>query len=388
LIIYTGADLNLNPDVSNRYIMNTVRLCIYITLLIATFPLTSSAFRLRQMGRIPIDKSARVYGQSSGSIVISEGDSLTFYNRRSKPRGVISPDSMQSVMVADNGKFYAITEPGPEFADSAAMIVTVYDNRMTPHWGACDIREGDYYLGPSGDYLVAVTGTPGWYDFEIHVYNKCLLPVSHKIEFFEKIYFSDDGGAFFVDCGLKGGKLFNAEGKLLDSTDVQQGFDFSENGELYAFYNQGEVEVRRNGERYSFIDINKLRLKDIVVRKDINRLITAYHHVAHSHRLDNGRELWMYGPEQENSRFVSMDVSPDGRFVACGVDVNTGRKVVKEERHVQGYLYVYDIEGQGVEMTAFRYTNYTEGTPIVDFGPDSRTIYVRTAEMLYAVGIF
>jgi len=369
--------------------MKLIRQVIYTAVVLLIVSSLASAFSLKQMGRIPIERETKIYGRSSGNIITVDGNKASFYDRRWNVRDTLVWDSVHEMVIADNGLYYAFVENDVEtLSDSAGCTGIVYDRRRIPLWGAFDLPDGEHYLASSGDYFVTVTGTPGYYDFEIHLSNKCLPVVSYKIEFFEKIYFSDDGRFFFVDCGLKGGRLFDKSGRLIDSVDAQQCFDFSEDGELYACYNQGMVDVYRNGEEYSKVDVDKLLIKNMVVRRDINRLISAHHHVVVSHRLDNGEQIWMYGPEIDESRFVSMDMSPDGRFVACGVDVNEGRKVEKEKRHVRGYVYVYGVEGQAVERMLFRYSNYIDGTPTVVFGPDNRTMYVRTSDMLYVVGIF
>jgi len=83
-----------------------------------------------------------------------------------------------------------------------------------------------------------------------------------------------------------------------------------------------------------------------------------------------------------------MDVSPDGKYVACGVDINEGRDVLKENRHVIGFLYLYDIEGESILFKQFRYSSYTDGTPMVRFGPHSRKVYVLTRENLHIISLY
>ncbi|PKK84862.1 MAG: hypothetical protein CVT49_01530 [candidate division Zixibacteria bacterium HGW-Zixibacteria-1] len=352
-------------------------------------PAIASGISLKELGRFAVGDDDHVFGQSSGNIIVTDGSSIKFHDRRWKVRSTVKLDSGQSAIVAENGLYYAIVEARQE-PDSNAVggIVNVYDLRQTPLWGAFDMRKGDHYLSPSGDYIVTVTGTPGWLDYEVHIYHKNHPPVDYKIEFFEDLYFSDNGEFFLVDCGLKGGRLINSSGELVDSTGVFQGCAFSEKGELFALYDKGIINVYKGRKLYADHDFQQLLIKRMVVRKEVNLLVSAFHDMIVVNRLDNGENLWRYNTEKENGRFVSMDVSPDNKFVACGVDVNVGRKVVKEKRHVQGFLYVYDIGGQVVEMKEFRYTTYIEGTPEVSFGPDGRTIFVRTSGLIYVIGVF
>ena len=365
------------------------RLFILIIGAILILPAVTSAFNLKEIGRFEVGDKAHIYGQSTNNIIVTDGSSIKFYNRRWQVRDTIRLDNTQSAIVADNGMYYAIVESAPNAGnDSAGGFVNVYDTRQTPLWGAFDLKKGDYYLSPSGDYIVTVTGTPGFLDFEVHISRQDSPPVDYKIEFFEKLYFSANGEYFLVDCGLKGGRLIDANGKLIDSTGVFQDCAFSEDGKYYALYDKGKIGVYNGKKLYADHDFQQVLVKKMVVRKEVNRLISVFHDMIVVNRLDNGVNMWRYNTEKDNARFVSMDVSPDNKFVACGVDVNAGRKVVKEERHVRGFLYVYDFDGQVVELKEFKYRNYIEGTPEVNFGPDSRTIFVRTSGMVYVIGVF
>lgn len=365
------------------------RILILVFGAILILPVPALAFKLKELARFEVADDAHVFGQSTSNIIVTDGASAKFYNRRWKVRSTITLDSSQSIIVADNSLYYAIVEFEPNAgSDSAAGFVNVYDNRQVPLWGAFDIRKGEHYLSPSGDYIVTVTGTPGFLDFEVHISRQDQPPVDYKIEFFEKLYFSANGEFFLVDCGLKGGRLINSSGELIDSTGVFQDCAFSEDGKYYALYDKGKISVFQGKKLYADHDFQQVLVKKMVVRKEVNRLISVFHDMIVVNRLDNGVNMWRYNTEKDNARFVSMDVSPDNKFVACGVDVNAGRKVVKEERHVQGFLYVYDFDGQVVETKEFKYPTYIEGTPEVNFGPDSRTIFVRTSGMVYVIGVF
>ncbi|MEW5922976.1 MAG: hypothetical protein AB1746_03225 [Candidatus Zixiibacteriota bacterium] len=365
------------------------RLLVLIFGAILILPAVATAFDLKEIGRFEIGDDENIYGQSTNNIIVTNGSSIRFYDRRWQVRSTISLDSAQSAIVSDNGLYYAIVESGSNtVSDSLTGFVNVYDIRQTPLWGAFDIRKGDHFLSPSGDYIVTVTGTPGFLDYEVHIARQDRPPVDYQIEFFEKLSFSANGEYFLVDCGLKGGRLINSNGELVDSTGVFQEYAFSENGKYFALYDKGVINVYEGKKLYADHDFQQVLVKKMVVRKEVNRLISVFHDMIVVNRLDNGVNMWRYNTEKENARFVSMDVSPDNKFVACGVDVNAGRKVVKEKRHVRGFLYVYDFNGQVVETKEFKYQTYIEGTPEVSFGPDGRTIFVRTSGMIYVIGVF
>ena len=101
--------------------------------------------------------------------------------------------------------------------------------------------------------------------------------------------------------------------------------------------------------------------------------------------LNNGSLLWEYPSIKEGGAYVSADISPNSKYIACGVDINRGTYYEKGNRHVTGYLYLFDIEGITINEYRFDYKSYADGTPRVQFLPDNRTISVTTNEKLHFI---
>ena len=200
----------------------------YLLLLVLLFSSAATAVQLREIKKIPLPEEAQVYGRSSGNIVIASDSGLTFLGRRWEVRSHLQPDNSQTFIVSDNGRYYALLEVvDGDGGDSSVTVATLYNSRGIPICGMYDLIEGRYFLSPSGEYIVAISGTPGYYDFKMVLYHKSEAPVRYDIEYFESILFSPDGTRFVIDAGPKGVRLFDAAGRVLQEFESQKATAFS-----------------------------------------------------------------------------------------------------------------------------------------------------------------
>ncbi|UCD94556.1 MAG: hypothetical protein JSU69_00455, partial [Candidatus Zixiibacteriota bacterium] len=329
------------------------------------------------------------YGRSSASIVIATDSSLTILGRRWEVRSEIKLDSSQEAVVSDNGLYYAILETFDQDGDDSSVIVaTLYDNRGMPTWAAYDLIEGQYHLSPSGKYIVAISGTPGHYDFEMVLYHESEATVRYNIEYFEDIIFSPAGARFIIGSGPKGVRLFSATGRMLQEFESKKAFAFSETGKLIGLFKNGLLDVLRENGRKITIAPKKITLAGMKLQESAHLAAVAFRKLLVVASLEDGSLLWRYTTGKEGGLFTSVDISPDGNFVACGVDVILGRGVQMSERHVKSFLYLYDAWGQSVELLEIKFENYAAGMPEVTFSPDNRIIFVRTADALHFIKMY
>jgi len=345
----------------------------------------SHAFTLKEVGRIDIDAEAQVYGLHSGNIVIEEKERLLFLDRRYQVRAEIAVDSGHQVLVADNGLYYAFIDRASGGDDSADTRVTVYDNRQRPLWGAADLMPGRYFLSPSGDYLAVITGHPRWYDNELVIFHRDRPLANYKIEFFSGIVFSPDGEYLFIDAGPKGSFMFTGGGRLMGQYGPQSSYAFTGESDRLVLFRQGMVRIYDGDEEKVAIDLKKINLSDMIYSESESRLVLAYSDVMKVVDRFDGSVVWEVTPERSGGSFVSIDISPDSRFIAAGVDINLGSTVEGHLRHVRGFLHVYDIDGRAFDALEFRYERYFPGLPEVVFAPDQRSIFVRNRESLHIV---
>jgi hypothetical protein len=360
-----------------------------LVVFLLAIPQAATALKLREIKELPLSEGARIYGRSSANIVIASESNLTFLGRRWEVRSEIKPDSAQKMIVSDNGLFYAVIEEiAGEAADSSVTIATVHGNRGIPLWGAYDLVDGEFFLSPSGEYIVVIAGTPGYYDFEMAVYHKSESAARYNIEYYENMLFSADGGQFIINSGPKGVRLFSAAGEMLREFGPKVACAFSESGRLIGLFEDGLLDVFGEDGKKVSIASRKTSPEGMKLKESAHLAAMAFRKLLVVASLEDGSVLWRYATGKEGGSFASVDISPDGKFVGCGVDIMLGRGVEMADRHVKSYLYVYDAWGQSVELLEIKFQDYARGMPEVTFSPDNRVIFVRTANALHFIEMY
>jgi hypothetical protein len=361
-----------------------------IIIVILLLPSICFGFRIKEVSSLPIEKTDIIYGQATGNIIIQKDDRLVLLNRRHQIKSEVVLDSSQSTVVAANGMFYGIVN-GHKSEDSVSInsTATIYSNRGVPLWSVYDLVEGDYYLAASGDYLIAITGTTGWFNYKMFLYYKNRSVIEVDIQSFENLFFSEDGDFLLIDAGAKGVKLYSADGDFLQQYDSQKMIAFSETGKKFVAYShKGVLKIFEGNNDKLTLELKRLSIEGFILRDEINTVLIIYNNRIVVINAGDGSVLWDYGSGKEGGLFASLDVSPNNKFIACGIDVNKGKAAEKSERHELGYLFVYDIEGQDLQELKFQYDLYSKGLPDVKFLSDNRTISVRNAESLHFVEIY
>jgi hypothetical protein len=366
---------------------HSIKLLIILLILL---PGICFGFRLRQVATIPIEKDDRIFGHSSGNLIICNNNEITFLDRFWKVKSEMKLDSSQTAVITDNGLFFGIVNEGyGQGLDTTSQTATIYNYREQPIWSVHSLVDGSYFLSPSGEYLVAIVGTIGRFDYKLYMYHMDRPETEIDIESFKSIQFSDNGEFFLVNAGAKGIKLFNAAGDFIAQYDTQKMLAFSENGNRFCAYNhKGVLKIFEREKEKLNVTLNYLIPEGLKLIDEIERVFLIFSFKILAVNSKDGSILWQYSSGKDGGFFSSLDISPNNRFVACGIDINRGALVERSKRHVIGYLYVFDIDGQSLEEIKFKYDLHSRDLPDVKFLSDNRTIVVRNAEKLHFVEIY
>ena len=333
---------------------------------------------------IHYSESAHAFGINSGNLIVTEGDSLLVYNIRLEAILSKTLKPGQKLEVAENGLYYGIITPlkSDDRAGPQLQRIDIYDKNDKNIWSFDGLAMGDCHIAPSGDYLVFASGTEGGFDWRIMVCNANQTGAMLDLVACKEIKFASDGSRFVIDGGPKGIFLYDKTGKRLKALDYQQGFAISATGKYLA--------VLKDGTLTTYSDTTVLSVDSTVDREivafNINEKLKRLYYVAPytlaSINIERGVKVWDYKMESAKYRFTSIDLSMDNRFIACGVIVNLGSQVRKDERHPNGYIYMFDIGRNFFRKVEFPNTNWTPGQPEVGFWPDGRSILVRTNDRI------
>ncbi len=363
-------------------------LSILILSVLIFFSGMAEAVRLKEEKEIKINPEAVVHGASTGNIVIESPDSVIFLDRFYNPDFVIPAKGDSIPVISGGGIFYAIMSEYRFGEDSVSRIATIYNNQREPLYSFYDIPAGEHYLSPSGNYLITIGGNIMAYEGKLYFQHRELPLIIDDIEFYEGLLIADEGRHFFIDSGNRGLRLYNSEGKLIRAFEAQSDFTFGRDSEKYVVFRRGIVQIFDQTDKVIEIDVQKNIVDQILLREDLNMLVISFHDEIAAYDIETGEELWRKYARKEGANFPTLDIAPNGKFLACGVDINRGNMVEQWERHIEGFLYLFNIKGRKEAQVRFTYESYVSGLPRVWHLPDNRTILVRNNASLHFITMF
>lgn len=343
----------------------------------------AAAVDLREVAnQISGPNSAKVYGISSGSMIIQNFDSVYFYDKRMKNKRTIELEKPRKLIASENGKFYLILSPG---ANAETNIAEVFNSRGQSLWTFADLPDGKMFLSPSGEYFLLATGTKGGFDWELLVCHKNNMASFLDLKSFKSIKFAGDGSRFMIDGGPKGVKLYDNTCRLLKSFDYQNGYEISSSGQYLAVHKNGVIRIFDDTTQIVEYKSDDKDIRDLYISEALNRLYFAASYTLVVVNLEYGTVVWDYKTESVEYRFTSLDMSKDNRFLACGVIQNLGSRVAKENRHPLGFVYLFDVGRNIIRKVQFEAGGWLKGIPDVGFWPDGRTILVRGYNRIHTI---
>jgi outer membrane protein assembly factor BamB len=96
-----------------------------------------------------------------------------------------------------------------------------------------------------------------------------------------------------------------------------------------------------------------------------------------------GDLLWQYSLDQPELSFISVDLNQNGEMIAVGVDFDKGRNIPPQERHTQGYVYLFDKQGKLAWQEELSYKLWNAFVPQVKFSLDKPIFSAKTREKIY-----
>lgn len=197
-----------------------------------------------------------------------------------------------------------------------------------------------------------------------------------EIGFYNQRAFSADGSRFCVLDGRAGLRVFTAEGRELCNLGPGNRFAVSANGRLIALARDEEILLFDEGRPAGRIAIGSPFVRQMAFSADGSRLAFIDRHRLRLLRVADARVEFEFMPEETGLDFVSLDISPDGKFVLAGLD--NGRRG-SPDRHRRGLAVLLDAAGQVIWQQSLEYEGWNISLPAVRFEP-GQTFEVRTAE--------
>lgn len=332
---------------------------------------------------IPLDESDRVLGSLRGNFLVYGRPTITMYNTRGKP--VFSRKLKNNVKpsVSPEGKFLAlVTYADHSPTDLKTVKLELFDQAGRFKWKLSDPPPNTYYVTDFGS-IIGIEGVKGIPPTRIYVYNRNgtlynILPFDE----FHGIEIAPSGERFIVDRNMGGLDVYDSTGNFLYGLPVSVEYVFDRDDRYIGVFYDGVFRLYQDEKEVALIETDMHSLKDMALNVEENLLVLMGLKNLEVYELVSQKLIWDFRLFDPNHWYSSLDLSPDGRHIVCGVDINLGNSVPKDKRHVKGYLMIFPRNGKTMEQHNETYDLWGLGLPKGVFSTTGGSLITQTREKI------
>ncbi len=293
--------------------------------------------------------------------------------------------SNQSVVTSEDGNFFGITtyskNAPPGFL--SAKRFELYSSAGNKLWEIQDPEVSDFRIS-NGGMVVGISGGEGNPESDLAFYdpNGGLL-FKTKIRYPQAISFSRNGQYVLVNSAKDGLMIFDRSGNLKFNMGLCQKFSISPDGAHVATVASGDLKFYYEGKPTGKeIKVASL-VREICFSPEGEYLCAIDKKNLYLFEVKTGKLLWQRVLKKAGLSFISVDVAHDAEKIIAGVDFDKGRKVPPEDRHTQGYVYLFDKSGKLTWERKLSYKLWNAFVPEVKFSQAGSEFSVKTRERIY-----
>ncbi len=333
--------------------------------------------------RIPLKENDRILGSLKGNFLIYGRPQITMYNVRGK--SVFSKKLTNNIKptLSPNGKYLGlITYADHSPTDLHTTQFAMYDQAGKLQWKMSKPTPNTFLIANNGA-IFGVEGVEGIPPTRIHLFDQYgNLRNMLTFQDYHGLQVSPSGGKIIIDRARQGLEVYDSLGKALGSLPVSHTYIFDRDDRYIATFFEGVFHLFQDEREVATIRSPETVIKAMAVNVEQNRLILMAPKHLEAYELTTQKLLWEYKVMESSRALTSLDLSADGQFITCGVDVNGGTLVVKDKRHVEGYVLLFTGEGQLVARQRTTYKLWAGGLPKAVFPGSSGSIIMQTREFL------
>lgn len=334
----------------------------------------------------------------NGKIILSSREELSTLSQAGKESFKLKLKENQDVITSENGEYFGITTYSTKGAPGIlkAEKFVLYSAFGKTLWQIENPKSSAFFIANNGKLVVGVSSFEGKKEAELAFYDENGDSVfSTKINFFQGLLFSPNGGSVFVRSGTDGLLVLDQKGNLKENYNTCQEFTTSFDGERLVcvsddklnFYHQENLvsETRLGSAEKSAGSVGgeNILARGMAFSPD-NRYVSLIDK-KNLYLLDfeTGKVLWQYSLDQPELFFISVDLTRNAERIIAGVDFDKGRNVPVQERHTKGYVYLFDKKGDLTWEKELSYKLWNVFVPRVKFSLDGSIFSVKTREKIY-----
>jgi len=359
------------------------RQMLLVTMTIATAISPVSALDLSTEFVIELKESDRVLGELEGNFLLYRKPDITMYNVRGNKLFTKKLKNNVRPVVSPNGKYVAlVTFADHSPTDLKTASFEMYDQAGRQQWKMSQPAPNEFMIADNGA-IFGIEGVKGIPPTRIHLYDQYgNLRNILTLKEYHGISISSSGGKLVIDRAAAGLDVYDSLGNLLVTLPAATDNVIDRDDRYIGTFFQGKFCLYQDEKEVKTIKSSEISLRDLALNVKQNLLLLMAPKRLEVFELTTGRLLWEYRLLESGEWFTRVDLSDDGRLIACGVDINRGSEVPKDQRHVEGYVYLFPISGQSMYKHKETYKIWGADMPRAVLSPTGGSFMLLTQERL------
>lgn len=338
--------------------------------------------------KLPLKENDRVLGSLAGNFLVYGRPTITMYNKQGAP--VFSRKLTNNVKptLSPSGNYLGlITYADRSPTDLKTMSFERFDEAGNSQWKLSKPEANAFMIADNGA-VFGIEGIKGISPTRIHLYGtNGDLRNTLTLKTYHGIAIAPSGGKFIIDQARGGLEVYDSVGTFLDTLPVSKNYIFDRDHRYIATFFQAVFRLFRDEKEVVSFRASDLVIKEMHINVEQNLAVLMSLKRLEVYDLSTRERLWEYRLRNEQLFFMSLDVTSDGEYIACGVDVSGGTPVPKEQRHVEGFLYLFPRDGSALDQHRETYKIYAKDLPKVAFSKDSSSVIIQTREKVEKFGM-
>jgi len=361
---------------------------LYLILVILTFilPHSVTAAEPQLIGEFALEEKNPSGDILSGNLILSSPEGFLVLTSDGKKSYQATLKPSQGLVTSENGEGFGIItyskESSPDFLtmESFDLYYANGNKLLTIEKPGAS----DFYISHQANLLVGVSTREGSQKSRLVFYNRSAnLLKSMEVGLPEKISFSQNDKYVFVNGRKEGLLAFDDSANLKVNYGLCEKFASSSDGEYVAKVYADTLKFYHQGKPIGIpLNVNPL-IRNLSFSPDNKYLTIIDKKNLFLFEVQTGKLLWQYTLDKPELSFISVDVSSNAEKIIAGIDFDRGRKVAPEDRHTNGFVYLFDKGGKIVWIKELSYKLWGNSFPQVKFSPDGTRFSILTREKIY-----
>ncbi|MEE9441215.1 MAG: hypothetical protein V3V99_00915 [candidate division Zixibacteria bacterium] len=344
----------------------------------------ASALRLEKSYSILLEENSRVMGSMRDNYLVYSRPDIRMYNIRG--REIFSRRLKNNVKptISPNGEHLGLITYADNSPTSLQTIkLELFDRNGKYQWAINKPAPNDFILTNSGK-IFGIEGVLGISPVRVYLYSEYgdLVNILTFEDDYKGIEIAPSGNKFVIDRSYNGYFVYDSTGNLLKNIPECTKFVFDRDDRYFGVFFQKYFHLYQDEKEIIAIETEEFEIKDMVMNVEANVLVLLSKNLIEVYELTSGKQLWKYRFAEKDNQFTVLDLSDDGEYLVCGLDKSKGIEVPKEERHIEGEIYLIPTNGKTLFRQRAQYKDWSPDFPKGFFGSGNRSVYLLTKEEL------